>query len=103
MTMLRQAAAWKIAAPVVVVFVAMLAIGACGDDGGSCDYLFADVPTAADCGAGAHNPPIEGSLQALYDCGNAVYTPSTEGCQLIACEICNDVDADFDGDVDDDL
>jgi hypothetical protein len=103
MTMLRQAAAWKVAGPVVVVFVALLAIGACGDDSGSCDYLFSDVPTADDCGAGAHNPPIEGSLQERFDCGNAVYTASTEGCQLIACNICEDVDADFDGDVDDDL
>ena len=109
MTMLRQAAAWKVAAPVVVVFVAMLAIGACGDGNGSCDYLFADVPPAdppapvgANCGGGKNNP-IEGSLQAQFDCGNAVYTPSTEGCQLISCQICADVDADFDGDVDDDL
>jgi hypothetical protein len=100
MMMLRQATAWKVAAPMVVGgLVAMLAIGACGDGDGSCDYLFADVPTAQDCGAGAHNPPIEGSLQAEFDCANAVYTPSTEACQLISCQICNDVDADFDSDL----
>jgi hypothetical protein len=106
MTMLRQAAAWKVAGPVVVVFVALLAIGACGNDSGSCDYLFSDVPSLDACGGGRvtpENPLIEGSLQERFDCGNAVYTASTEGCQLIACNICEDVDADFDGDVDDDL
>ena len=61
MMMLRQAATWKVAAPMVVGgLVAMLAIGACGDSDGSCDYLFADVPTAEDCGAGAHESTDRG-------------------------------------------
>jgi hypothetical protein len=82
---------------------AAAALAACGD-GGTCDYLFANVPAPADCGAGRITPdnPATG-LQAEFDCGNAVYTASTEACQLISCQVCADVDADFDGDVDDDL
>ena len=71
--MLRQATAWKLAAPMVGVgLVAMLAIGACGDDNGSCDYLFADVPTAADCGAGAHNPRSRGARRRAAVVGGSL-------------------------------
>ncbi len=97
-----QAITRKVAPMAVLGLFAALAIASCGGDDDSCDYLFADVPTQDDCGGGKNNP-IPGSLQALYDCGNAVYTPATEGCQLISCAVCVDTDADFDGDVDDDL
>jgi hypothetical protein len=95
---------WKLAVPVAALGLLTAVAGGCGGDDGTCDYLFADVPTQEDCGAGRVTPenPATG-LQAEFDCGNAVYTPSTEGCQLISCQVCADVDADFDGDVDDDL
>jgi hypothetical protein len=87
-----------------ICVAAVLMLGACGDDDGACDYLFADVPTKEECGAGRVTPdnPATG-LQAEFDCANAVYTAGTEGCQLISCQECADVDADFDGDVDDDM
>jgi len=75
-----------------------VAIGACGSDSGRCDYLFANVPTADDCGGGKDNP-IEGSLQAQFDCGNAVYTAATGDCKLISCQTCTKADADFDSDL----
>ena len=80
-----------------------LAVGACGDDDGACDYLFDDVPTEAECGLGRDNGnnPVP-NLQAEFDCGNAVYTARdvTGTCQLISCQVCADVDSDFDGDFD---
>jgi hypothetical protein len=87
-----------------ICVAAVLMLGGCGDDDGACDYLFADVPTQEACGAGRVAPgkPATG-LQAQFDCANAVYTAATEACQLISCQECADVDADFDGDVDDDL
>jgi hypothetical protein len=101
-TMRHAPTTWRIAAPLAALALAAIAIGACGSDSGSCDYLFANVPTQDDCGAGRitpTNPPIEGSLQSRYDCGNAVYTPGTGDCKLISCQVCTNADADFDSDL----
>lgn len=84
--------------PVALALALAAGVAACGDDD-SCDYIFTSVPTQADCGGGK-NDPLPGSLQEEFDCGNAVYTASTQTCQLISCGVCADVDSDWDGDFD---
>lgn len=102
MTTLRRTITWRLAGLAAVIsLVTALGIGGCGSDNGTCDYLFANVPTMVQCGAGNVNKhdPIPGSLQFKYDCANSVYTPATGGCQLISCQTCVEADADFDSDL----
>jgi hypothetical protein len=91
MTIMRRLEWMGLLAAIVAALAMTSTISACGDDDdGGCGYVFSSVPSEGDCI----------SLEEEFDCGSSVYNSNEDTCQLGGCLICNDIDTDWDGDLD---